>query len=122
MIPGEFIENTTNEALSDTQKHQIGGLILKNQQEILSLDTEIATTPPNIEELQLQRKAKSDKIATWRALTSVIKDIPNEILSKIFVTYAQDPDPKWIFPRPPWVLGWVCARWRQVALTIPEIW
>lgn len=111
------LRHDTNEALPELQKREIHALMSKTNREIELID-------PETGDLSHIRDKMVERIAVLKAMVSPVKELPNEILAKIFVQYTQDTDPiyKGAMPAPPWFLGQICSRWRRVALTTSEIW
>ncbi|KAF9461416.1 hypothetical protein BDZ94DRAFT_1167622, partial [Collybia nuda] len=114
----------SNEALTDVQKQEINHLITKMRLDVDSIDAKIMKHLSSIEDLRLQRTHKLDRLATLKKIISPIRDFPYEILSNIFTHYCHhlNSNHKYDMQKPPWFLGQICARWRQVALAIPELW
>lgn len=112
------LRNTTNEALPEVRKRELYALISKIQGEILSFDTEI-------ENLRLKRRMKMATLMELKAIISPVKELPNEIIAKIFVHYMtrkSKSDRGAEVMQPPWCLGQICSRWRGVALSTSELW
>lgn len=82
------LTNETNEALPEIQKREIYALISKERQEIEAIDEEIDT-------LRLRRSTKVTRIEVLKTIVSPVKDVPNEILAKIFVQYTRDLNSKY---------------------------
>lgn len=110
------VEHTSNNPLPDAQKHEIEALLSEAQEEKQRLDAEVARIQLILRGLQSEVVAKITRIATLKAMISPLKYFPNELIAKIFEEYAAG------LSRPPWHLGHICSRWREVALTTPNIW
>ncbi|KAF8966084.1 hypothetical protein BDZ97DRAFT_2074323 [Flammula alnicola] len=89
---------------------------------------EIASIDEQIERLSKRRATLKDaekpylkKIFACDVILSPIRSIPNEILRKIF-SHSIPPHPSPTKGTPPVSLTRVCALWRQIALTMPELW
>lgn len=112
------LRNTSNEALSDGRKRELCTLISKIQGEIVSFDAEITN-------LRSKRRMKMATLTELKAIISPVKELPNEIIAKIFVHYMTRKT-KSIrgaeIPQLPWCLGQICSRWRGVALSTSELW
>ncbi|KAF9460192.1 hypothetical protein BDZ94DRAFT_1121969, partial [Collybia nuda] len=69
-----------------------------------------------IDDLHSQLKENFDNITKYKRMISPLKSLPNEIISKIFEEYAAG------LPHPPWLVGHICSRWREIALSTPALW
>lgn len=97
-----------------------------------SLEAEITTIDAEISKLQARRAEtfskldiKRTSVSEFKALISPLKELPTELISRIFEVYAHGAntlDLSVKSPKPPWFLGHICSRWRQVALTSPNLW
>lgn len=92
------LRHDTNEALPELQKREIHALMSKTNREIELID-------PETGDLSHIRDKMVERIAVLKAMVSPVKELPNEILAKIFVQYTQDTDPiyKGAMPAPPLV-------------------
>lgn len=122
---GRLPENT-NYPLPEIQKREIQAAILAEEEDIRAIDAEISqvqSAAPG-DDLQSRRSMKKDLVAFMKILVSPMKELPNEIIARIFQQYAYGPlpEPNCVYPSPPWYLGHICSRWRGVALSTPSLW
>ncbi|KAJ6573417.1 hypothetical protein DFH09DRAFT_981714 [Mycena vulgaris] len=67
--------------------------------------------------------ATEDTIVKLNSLLSALRRFPEEILAEIFMICVAHVKGHLIYePGAPWVLGQICSRWRQIALTTPRLW
>lgn len=93
--PLEGLPTHTNEQLPVAQKCGIAAMIFSDQEDIRAMDAEISM--------------KKARITTLKILISPIKDLPNELISRIFEQYAHGPNPVSDGDTPPWYLGHICS-------------
>ncbi|EAU83385.2 hypothetical protein CC1G_09079 [Coprinopsis cinerea okayama7 len=67
------------------------------------------------------REQLSHYIDKHAALASPIRRIPDDILREIFIA-SLPRTPTFSSTEPPHTLGWVCRRWREVALSTQRLW
>ncbi|KAJ7753493.1 hypothetical protein B0H16DRAFT_1834570 [Mycena metata] len=83
---------------------------------------EISRLDEALERLHHRQKELDAFAKTHRAVLSVLRRVPDEILLEIFqhlLTPTRELDSS---STAPWVVGRVCRRWRIVALTSPRLW
>lgn len=100
--------------LPDKTQEKIRRLIDGDVEVMDFLDREILETEQRLRNLKQRKETDAARIATLCAATSSAKKIPPEILADIFVHLS--PVELLLPPmyRYPWVLGYVCAYWREV--------
>ncbi|KAJ7704548.1 hypothetical protein B0H17DRAFT_1193755 [Mycena rosella] len=71
--------------------------------------------------LQQEKDLVQGRLNAYRYL---VLTLPNEIVSEIFVHFlpVYPHSPPLIGPRSPALLGQVCRKWRDIALSTPELW
>ncbi|KAL0573682.1 hypothetical protein V5O48_008279 [Marasmius crinis-equi] len=105
---------------------------------VASMDTEIARLRDRLAAAESRREMLSKRGEAYRSALHPCRRLPNEILGHIFrISVDEDidispfirrPGPYTGFPftfdtqRSPWVLGQVCRRWRDLVLSLPELW
>lgn len=99
-------------------------MISTEQEAINHLDVEILRVQSMLNDLISKRGTIESRVAMLKVLISPVKELPNEIISRIFEQYAHGPcpDPTYAINRQPWYLGHICSRWRTVALATPNLW
>ncbi|KAJ8088714.1 hypothetical protein AAF712_007343 [Marasmius tenuissimus] len=106
---------------------------------IISLSTTINQLQASIDDLKSRRRELDVLVTAYKSVLNPCRQLPNEVLAEIFVlcTSGRDtnipkranaPPENNSYPstldtkQPPWVLGQVCARWRNLALSLPKLW
>ncbi|KAG6811390.1 hypothetical protein H0H92_007634 [Tricholoma furcatifolium] len=114
----------TNSALSESTCNAARTLLQKAQNELGSLDDEIARVQSLLNDLHHRRHAKIVEIDICSTANAPIRKVATEILSYIFVLCCFD-----IYVSPfdqptkqQYILGMVCSKWRQISLATPELW
>ena len=77
--------------------------------------------PAHDHESQLIESQLLKSIEAHRALLSLVRCLPSEILEVIFLHYADGPDLIRIGTMP-WRLGHISYCWRKIALSLPSLW
>ncbi|KAJ6505667.1 hypothetical protein C8R47DRAFT_1037622 [Mycena vitilis] len=85
------------------------------------LDCEIAAANAVLEILVKERDLLAQGIRSHEAAVSPLRQLPTEILCRIFVT-ALKPLANFELPKAPWYLGQICKRWREIAIGMPVLW
>ncbi|KAJ6476775.1 hypothetical protein C8R47DRAFT_1020763, partial [Mycena vitilis] len=85
------------------------------------LDCEIAAANAVLEILVKERDLLAQGIRSHEAAVSPLRQLPTEILCRIFVT-ALKPLANFELPKAPWHLGQICKRWREIAIGMPVLW
>ncbi|KAF8887678.1 hypothetical protein CPB85DRAFT_1163909, partial [Mucidula mucida] len=106
-------------------------LVVDKSPEILQdLDEKIAQARETLDYLLQARKQAESHLADANCLLHPIRRLPNEIISEIFFHCV----PNWhtrlsfsseftLDPRTaPWTLTTVTRRWRDIALSLPQLW
>ncbi|KAJ7731246.1 hypothetical protein B0H16DRAFT_1584009, partial [Mycena metata] len=115
---------TTNCPPSDVEAVHIREVIEGAQTRLSNLDTSIGVLEDLLTKLRGHRKRATEDIHHGRALLSIIRRLPVDILTEIFDWTLPD----WHTPprRPinwsPWLLGRVCSQWRTVSLSVSTLW
>jgi len=87
------------------------------------LEAQLATMDVQIAALQAQRAILEQALNEQRSCNSRLSIIPTEVLQSIFLeTLPRNRLPNLVPSQPPVLLTHVCRRWRQVAVSFPELW
>ncbi|KAJ7168031.1 hypothetical protein C8R46DRAFT_1094728 [Mycena filopes] len=107
---------------SDSQAAPLLEDIKKTEKDIVIASTHISRLQDALQRLTQQRERLQDFVKTHRAVLSVLRRVPDEILLEIF-QHAREgiPDPD-ATATTPWAVSHVCSRWRAVALSSPQLW
>ncbi|KAJ6507814.1 hypothetical protein C8R47DRAFT_942431, partial [Mycena vitilis] len=104
---------------SDHQAKEIHSAI--ERVDIQDLDKEIAQLQRALDEILCRRAELKSFVKNHRSSVSVVRRLPSETLSEIFLHCADacvHSDPT----KMPRSTIQVCRRWRAVALTSPQLW
>ncbi|KAK7018561.1 F-box domain-containing protein [Favolaschia claudopus] len=85
------------------------------------LDGQISELKRSIAVLRQQKAAVQQRLGVYKY---PVLSLPNEIISEIFIRFlpAYPECPPSQGPRSPTFLTQICRRWREVALSTPELW
>ncbi|KAJ6466131.1 hypothetical protein C8R47DRAFT_1153986 [Mycena vitilis] len=119
---------TSNAVPPDTQLAEIAESSRIAQDLKASLEIQITETRMELLRLEREEMYAARHIERCKLPLAPIRRIPNEILSNIFVCYAD-----LVNSAPPhrsrctnvhgmWILGHICAHWRAVALSTAAVW
>ena len=108
----------SNAAPSDSEVVAIRALLSDAE---ASIDELHRRFPAHDHESQLIGSQLLKSIEAHRALLSLVRRLPSEILEVIFLHYADGPDLIRIGTMP-WRLGHISYRWRKIALSLPSLW
>jgi hypothetical protein len=108
--------------LDDTQD-RVRRLLHETIEDMGALEREIAEAPELFQYLEQHLRTDALRINSLRAAISIVKRVPQEILTGIFLYLTTGAV---VFPpgiiEYPWTLGHVCARWRNVLWDSHSIW
>jgi hypothetical protein len=104
----------TNEPPSAWDRLTIASSLREHEEQLCTFQAEYRQI------LRCTRKAEST-IQVHRNVFSPLRSLPPEILAEIFQNYVQDSVDDDI-QHSPFVISWVCRRWRDVALATSSIW
>lgn len=98
-------------------------------QELAFSRKQLAVIESRISVLAREREKIQLDIAKRSTILSVIRQVPSDVLSDIFIACIDKNFGSGVRSKttldtraPPWTLAQVCSRWRAVALSTPEIW
>jgi hypothetical protein len=96
--------------------------VYEAQSHISSLDFEIVRVQRILDALSSKRRAMVEHVKGHRALLSPVRRIPSELISMIFLWCLRNEVHREYAVNAPWVLGWVCREWRDIALSTQKLW
>ncbi|KAJ6583959.1 hypothetical protein DFH09DRAFT_1028804 [Mycena vulgaris] len=113
----------TNYAPSDEEVCEIRALLVEPVDELARIDAQIDETEAALAQLRVKRQGLQAEIDSYRALTSVVRRVPQDILQEIFLCCLER---HWTTSvgtrRAPLLLGFICSYWRSVAHNMPSLW
>ena len=121
----------SDDVISDIDEKRCQSLLHDVQEDMKTLDNRIDEVERVLLTLRDIRERKAKQARFYRSVTSSVRRLPFEVLSKIFreacPTFTIGPhsvhfDCSLKTMKPPWTLTEVSVHWRQVAISIPELW
>ncbi|KAJ7138227.1 hypothetical protein C8R44DRAFT_566046, partial [Mycena epipterygia] len=115
----------TNNPPLGTQLAEIGESVRVAHLLKTSLEMQITETRMKLLRLEREHMHATRHIERCRHPLAPIRRIPTEILSNIFVCYADfvdDGPPFRDVRKAAWILGHICSYWRAVAISTPAVW
>ncbi|KAJ3562520.1 hypothetical protein NP233_g9517 [Leucocoprinus birnbaumii] len=117
----------SNHAPSDLEAHYILKSIAHGNSHLEFLETEIRTLRETLVNLEQRQENVRNYLSSQRSLLSPIRRIPPEILGQIFLALQNVSEPicfgdDALENIEPWTLLRVCRFWRDVALSLSELW
>lgn len=108
-------------APTQAEIQDINEIIDKRQTLVNEIDDRIKELSPQIQELEEEKERHVKFIGRHRNLTTIIRGVPTDILSTIFLTLlSMSPGPS--VPHPSVAISHVCHQWRRLALAMPLLW
>ncbi|KAJ2918278.1 hypothetical protein MD484_g2102, partial [Candolleomyces efflorescens] len=113
----------TNHVPSEPELFEIELLLASSRSELAQLALDLEEAEARVTKLKEERKAILARAQPLRAIASLIRRLPHELLERIFM-HAQPADGYSTFNPAdcPSVLLRVCRRWREVAINTPYLW
>lgn len=116
--------------LLPVEQLQIHEVLSQAQDDLATLDLEIARAKATYDALVTKREKHTSHMARLQAMVALQKALPDEILAEIFVLTASNEGAVLVLPLRsrhyrvirPWVLTRVYSRWRLAALNEPCLW
>ncbi|TEB37039.1 hypothetical protein FA13DRAFT_1622969, partial [Coprinellus micaceus] len=112
--PSPFTQHLDTNHVPTIEELETLKVFIAEQQRVIDvIDAEIA---------ELMRRATCiQSVGKLRALASLVRRLPDDILLAIFLQSLALEEP-WTLPRLPVVISRVCHRWRALALCTPLLW
>ncbi|KAJ7156647.1 hypothetical protein C8R46DRAFT_860900, partial [Mycena filopes] len=104
---------------SDSQAATVLTDIVKAENAIAIASAHISHLQAALKRLVQQCEELQTFVKTHRAVLSILRLLPDEILLEIFQHCLAPHDAR---ATAPWVVSHVCRRWRAVALSSPQLW
>ncbi|KAJ2933058.1 hypothetical protein H1R20_g4028, partial [Candolleomyces eurysporus] len=123
-----FLNYLTNNHIPSTDEvPQIRAFVEQEQAVIAQIDDEIELAEEALNALKARRAKHMANVNGNLALLSIVRSLPIDILTSIFMaTFAEyktyDGPPRISGRHPSVVLSHVCRQWRQLALSTPLLW
>ncbi|KAF9254825.1 hypothetical protein L218DRAFT_1082158 [Marasmius fiardii PR-910] len=133
--------STTNDPPSPNALATLTGECKAISRAISSLDSEIALLQAKLGASKRKRREHVSRMDVYKSALNPCRRLPNEILGSIFSICVKEDRSLAVdiekvmkysirdrFPatldteRTPWVLGQVCRRWRNLVLSLPDLW
>lgn len=109
----------SNEILNSEEEHILRGMLVDERRYLCRLDREIDRLESILAGLQQKREICVARMNRFSVALSPQKRLPSEIVAKIFMDSLGDK--LTVLPLGtkdlPWVLLWVCSRWRGIGRT-----
>ncbi|KAF9461680.1 hypothetical protein BDZ94DRAFT_804588 [Collybia nuda] len=121
----ETLEGVSNEALGGADRQFVGEMIFEAKLDLHTLNCQIADQQSHLNLLKERREKAIARIKRLQVWTAPHKDIPSEILARIFslcLGGSAVPVPPSSSVSMPWVLGRVSSRWREISISEQRLW
>ena len=92
------------------------------QTELSRIDSEMVQVQVVLDHLASERQRLHGSLNQCRLVMAPIRRLPTEILSEIFRTLPRGPEVEASISNSPLLLTQVCSRWRDVAISTPQLW
>ncbi|KAJ7652804.1 hypothetical protein DFH06DRAFT_1205737 [Mycena polygramma] len=112
---------THNEPPADSETPEILDFLASAKERRELLDRKIVAVAAIMDSLVAQRDLLSRDIRSCAAAISPLRQLPTEILCRIFLMTLK-PLAYMQLPQPPWYLGQISKRWREIAIRMPLLW
>lgn len=113
----------TNYIATDAESHQIQSLLKRPTSRLEELSTQLQQLDEHYTQIRNEQSSLLLSISKHRALMSLVRKLPIEILQEIFIaclpTTHNAVMSKW---EPPILLTQVCSSWRIIAHATPQLW
>ncbi|KAJ7623706.1 hypothetical protein FB45DRAFT_113374 [Roridomyces roridus] len=117
----------TNEPPAGPELAYIRGVASKTDARLASMDTQISNLRAQLIQLEDERSVLAEAHQQHKAILSPLRRMPPEIMANIFLytlpslsEIAHSSEPK--TTQSPWILGQICSRWREIALSTSSLW
>ncbi|KAJ7622661.1 hypothetical protein DFH06DRAFT_1105207 [Mycena polygramma] len=113
---------TTNDPPSDTEKIKVQDILHGLHTRISNLDASIAAAEDTLLHLRNKRKSTVEDVHRGTAILSIIRRLPEDVLTEVFSHTLPDVSRRRPMERSPWVLDRICSRWRTISIFLPTLW
>ncbi|KAJ6505668.1 hypothetical protein C8R47DRAFT_1192345 [Mycena vitilis] len=110
-----------NEPPADSETPEIVDFLASAKERREAVDRKIVAVAVIMDSLVAQRDILSRDIQSCAAAISPLRQLPTEILCRIFLMTLK-PLAYMQLPQPPWYLGQISRRWREIAIGTPLLW
>lgn len=111
----------TNDPPVDSDVPYIRGFLSNANDRLDDLSKRLLALTSAMDVLVQERDALLADVRSHTAILSPLRNLPCEILCRIFVL-AVPPLRRLELPRAPWFLGHICQRWRDISVALPTLW
>ncbi|KAJ6456075.1 hypothetical protein C8R45DRAFT_1186917 [Mycena sanguinolenta] len=106
----------TNHPPLESQTNVLRNFVSVGRARLVALDAKITLLQSAMDQLLKDKDELEDQISNHERGFSLIRRMPTEILSHIFVHTLRPQQPT------PWIISWVCALWRTIIISQPCFW
>ncbi|KAJ7177231.1 hypothetical protein C8R43DRAFT_1057318, partial [Mycena crocata] len=112
---------------SDAQATILRNLLYSGEAEISDMENTVTALLLRVSELRAQSARKQEALAPLRGALSTLRQMPIEIMGHIFSCCVENSRRRVRVPimdarEAPLLLGHVCAHWRVVSFSLPQLW
>ncbi|RXW14782.1 hypothetical protein EST38_g11070 [Candolleomyces aberdarensis] len=113
----------TNYVPTEEECQMITEFLAAPEKQLIEMQAKISQQEAVPQQLKEQYEDLQGNIEAHRALVSIFRRLPDDILREIFLLCLPlSRDPAMCAAEPPLLLTHVCGRWRQVACSTPRLW
>ncbi|KAJ7601965.1 hypothetical protein DFH06DRAFT_1070959, partial [Mycena polygramma] len=110
-----------NDPPAESETPKILAFLASAKKRCDGLDSNIEAVAAMLATLVKERDLLAQDIRSHEAVISLVRQLPTEILCRIFVM-ARKPQANFELPKAPWYLGQISKRWREIAIGMPVLW
>ena len=112
----------TNHVPSDMELLEIKRLLTPHSVRLSQLEKDLEEAEATVARLKKEREDLLKVMKPLKALSSLIRRFPREVMEPIFMHSTPVGKPTLSICHAPLVLLRVCRSWREIALTTPQLW